>query len=146
MTEPPAQKQAAKMWSGRFREPLNEQFESWQRSFPFDWRLLPEELEASRAHALALEAAGILTADERSRIVAGLDRLFDDHVGGFELMREYGAEAEDIHHFVELRLTEAIGDLALNLHTGRSRNEQIATDLRLYIRFRIQILLAHIAS
>jgi argininosuccinate lyase len=145
MTEPPAQKQAAKMWSGRFREPLNEQFESWQRSFPFDWRLLPEELEASRAHALALEAAGILTADERSRIVAGLDRLFDDHVGGFELMREYGAEAEDIHHFVELRLTEAIGDLALKLHTGRSRNEQIATDLRLYIRSRIHAMLPTLA-
>ena len=135
-----------KMWSGRFREPLNEQFESWQRSFPFDWRLLPEELEASRAHALALEAAGILTADERSRIVAGLDRLFDDHVGGFELMREYGAGAEDIHHFVELRLTEAIGDLALKLHTGRSRNEQIATDLRLYIRFGMRRILRKLTA
>ena len=57
-----------------------------------------------------------------------------------------GSEAEDIHHFVELKLVESIGDLGLKLHTGRSRNEQIATDLRLYIRFRIDVLLAHVAA
>jgi argininosuccinate lyase len=134
------------MWAGRFREPLNEQFESWQRSFPFDWRLLPQELDASRAHALALKAAGILTADECARIVSGLERIGDDYVGAPELMNRHGAGAEDIHHFVEMSLVKNIGDLGLKLHTARSRNEQIATDLRLYIRYSANRMLRHLAA
>ncbi len=141
MTEPPA-----KMWAGRFREPLSEQFESWQRSFPFDWRLLPQELDASRAHALALETAGILTADECSQIVSGLERIHNDYVGAPELMSRHGSDAEDVHHFVEMRLVKTIGDLGLKLHTGRSRNEQIATDLRLYIRYSANRVLRHLAA
>lgn len=117
-----------KMWSGRFREPLNKQFEDWQRSFPFDWRLLPYEVDASIAHARALEAAGILTSDELSRMIEGL-RAVQKLTGV-----EHNEQAEDIHHFVELELTKQIGDLALKLHTGRSRNEQIATDMRLFVR------------
>ena len=61
------EQQSAKMWSGRFREPLNPQFEAWQRSLPFDWRLLPQEIAASKAHASALFAAGILTESGRLR-------------------------------------------------------------------------------
>src|SRR5260370_40719540 len=64
--------QPAKMWSGRFREPLDKQFEEWQRSFPFDWRLLPQEIAASIAHARVIAAAGVLTAEELERMVAGL--------------------------------------------------------------------------
>jgi argininosuccinate lyase len=117
-----------KMWSGRFRKPLNKQFEEWQRSFPFDWRLLPHEVEASIAHARAIEAAGILTSEELLQMEQGLRA-----VARLENIASNG-HAEDIHHFVELELTKQIGDLALKLHTGRSRNEQIATDMRLFVR------------
>ena len=119
-----------KMWSGRFREPLNPEFERWQRSFPFDQQLLAQELAASRAHALALHAAGVLTAAERDAILGGLDYI---GLHGDEL-RHQESEAEDVHHFVEKQLAQAIGETGLKLHTGRSRNEQIATDLRLFAR------------
>jgi argininosuccinate lyase len=205
------------MWSGRFREPLDRAFEEWQRSFPFDVRLLPQEVAASKAHARMIAAAGILTDAELEVMIDGLDQVGDissegmpDEAGilnpkqlGAELgtspnsirrwlrkqpefssqhvkwarialviddpllvklrthfaiqenlnlddedddvnERFFGAthadlvasapQAEDIHHFVELQLTKAIGDLALKLHTGRSRNEQIATDMRLFVR------------
>jgi argininosuccinate lyase len=118
----------SKMWSGRFREPLNKQFEEWQRSFPFDWRLLPHEAEASIAHARAIQAAGILTSEELLQMEQGLRAVAKlKNVSDNE-------QAEDIHHFVELELTKQIGALALKLHTGRSRNEQIATDMRLFVR------------
>jgi argininosuccinate lyase len=124
----PNEQQPAKMWSGRFREPLNKQFEEWQRSFPFDWRLLPHEVEASIAHARAIEAAGILTSEELLQMEQGLRAVAKlENIASNE-------QAEDIHHFVELELTKQIGDLALKLHTGRSRNEQIATDMRLFVR------------
>jgi argininosuccinate lyase len=125
MTE---QQQPAKMWSGRFREPLNKQFEAWQRSFPFDYRLLPYEVEASIAHARAIQAAGILTSEELLEIEQGLRAVAKlENISTNE-------QAEDIHHFVEIELTNRIGPLALKLHTGRSRNEQIATDMRLFVR------------
>ncbi len=131
--------QAAKMWSGRFRKPLNAEFEEWQRSFPFDYRLIDTEITASIAHARMIEAAGILTPEEGERMVAGLNSLGRLGVNA-ETINDRNAlfapsarNAEDVHHFVELELTREIGPLALKLHTGRSRNEQIATDLRLYV-------------
>jgi argininosuccinate lyase len=128
MPSQPNEQPAAKMWSGRFREPLNKTFEEWQRSFPFDWRLLPHEVEASIAHARAIEAAGILTSEELLQMEQGLRAISKlKNIASNE-------QAEDIHHFVELELTKQIGDLALKLHTGRSRNEQIATDMRLFVR------------
>jgi argininosuccinate lyase len=135
MSESNANSQPLKMWSGRFREPLNPAFDHWQRSLRFDWQLLPYEVAASKAHALALQAAGILTPAEHTRIAAGLDSLLQ-RFAAEDGPQWAGAhpDAEDIHHLVELKLVEAIGDLGLKLHTGRSRNEQIATDLRLYIR------------
>ena len=131
---------ATKMWSGRFREPLNAVFEDWQRSFPFDWRLFQIELSASLAHSRAIAAIGILSPEEAERMEAGLravahlplgERHWDDPAASFAAS---AVQAEDIHHFVELELTKQIGDLALKLHTGRSRNEQIATDMRLFVR------------
>ena len=120
------------MWSGRFREPLDPTFESWQRSFPFDWRLLPHEAEASIAHARVIEAAGILTSEELLLTIEGLRAIAAD---GFDESKvAANPQAEDIHHFVELELTKQIGPLALKLHTGRSRNEQIATNMRLFVR------------
>ena len=126
---------ATKMWSGRFREPLNKQFEEWQRSFPFDYRLLPQEVLASKAHAHTISAAGILSDAELATTLDGLTQIG----APTDLASE---EAEDIHHFVELRLQQAIGPLALKLHTGRSRNEQIATDMRLFVREAIDETLA----
>ena len=123
------------MWSGRFREPLDPQFETWQRSLPFDWRLLPQEIAASKAHASALCTARVLTEAETAELRAALDAITAEHATEADqaLVREH-ASAEDIHHFVELQLVERVGSLGLKLHTGRSRNEQIATDLRLYVR------------
>jgi argininosuccinate lyase len=136
--------QPTKMWSGRFREPLDPVFDHWQRSFKFDRALLREEITASKAHARALLAAGVLTDTEFAQIVDGLEGIanrFPDRNP-----KTTDADAEDIHHFVEMKLVEAIGDLGLKLHTGRSRNEQIATDLRLFVRFRSRPLLIRIVS
>jgi argininosuccinate lyase len=139
--------QPAKMWSGRFREPLDPLFDHWQRSFGFDRQLLQEEAAASKAHALALKAAGILTSAEQQQIADALESIVarSQQNDGQQWM-EAATNAEDIHHFVEMKLVEAIGDLGLKLHTGRSRNEQIATDLRLYIRARSRALLGNIAA
>lgn len=135
-----------KMWSGRFREPLDAEFEQWQRSIVFDWRLLAQEVAASKAHASALIVANILTRDEGAELRAALDSIAADFASeaGQALVRNH-ASAEDIHHFVELKLVERIGSLGLKLHTGRSRNEQIATDLRLYVRSQIAEVIAALA-
>ena len=139
------EQQSVKMWSGRFRAAADPFFDFWQRSIRFDCQLLGQELAASKAHALALQAAGILMQEECDRISGALDELGNQYATSHDEVRA-DSGAEDIHHFVERRLTEAIGDLGLKLHTGRSRNEQIATDLRLYIRLRIDVLLAHLGA
>ncbi len=118
-----------KMWSGRFSGGLDPEFESWQRSFPFDQRLLPQEIAASKAHARALAKAGVLAAAELKAVLDGLERILGDGVPAQD-----DPEIEDVHHFVEKRLIALVGETGRKLHTGRSRNEQIATDLRLYIR------------
>jgi argininosuccinate lyase len=127
-----------KMWSGRFRQPLDPEFEKWQRSFPYDQRLLPFELAASRAHANALKVAGVLSAQELSEIIKGLGTIGSRSESSPEFLND--PEAEDVHHFVEKQLAASIGPVAYKLHTGRSRNEQIATDLRLFVRQSIDIL------
>jgi argininosuccinate lyase len=132
---------ATKMWSGRFREPLNQQFEQWQRSFPFDYRLLPQEVAASKAHARTIAAAGILTEEELTTMLEGLDKVLAETAIIPALPAQH-QNAEDIHHFTELLLTQHIGPLALKLHTGRSRNEQIATDMRLFVRDSIDATIA----
>ena len=131
-----------KMWSGRFREPLNPAFEDWQRSFPVDVRLLPQEVAASKAHARTIAAAGILTQTELTQMLAGLDQVLTLSGTDYPAVVAFNPQAEDIHHFTELELTKLIGDLALKLHTGRSRNEQIATDMRLFVREAIDQILA----
>jgi argininosuccinate lyase len=120
------------MWSGRFRQPLDAAFEHWQRSFPFDQILLPFELEASRAHARALEHAGVLSSEELAEIVRGLEQIGEMAQADATFLND--DEAEDVHHFVEKQLAALIGDTGYKLHSGRSRNEQIATNLRLYVR------------
>jgi argininosuccinate lyase len=133
-----------KMWSGRFRQPLDPEFEKWQRSFPYDQRLLPFELAASRAHAQALEHAGVLSSEELSEVIDGLNQIARHAQDSPEFLNDPGAE--DVHHFVEKKLAVIIGATGYKLHAGRSRNEQIATDLRLFVRAAIdelQNLLSH---
>jgi len=129
-----------KMWSGRFRQPLNAEFESWQRSFPFDKQLLSEEVAASCAYAAALEKFGTLTSLECEQMMQALRALEQETVANPSLLHD--EEAEDIHHFVERELVKRIGEAGYKLHSGRSRNEQIATDLRLFVRAQIDEVVA----
>ncbi len=131
-----------KLWSGRFREPLNPEFEQWQRSFAFDVRLLPDELAASRAYARALAKAGVFASAELNSAIKALDSIAKrpapnpaDFPG-----------VEDVHQFVEQELVAIIGDAGYKLHAGRSRNEQIATDLRLYTRRSIDAIRSALAA
>jgi argininosuccinate lyase len=133
-----------KMWSGRFRQPLDPEFEKWQRSFPFDQRLLPFELAASCAHANALEHTGVLSSEELSEIITALRKIGQRAESEPEFLND--PEAEDVHHFVEKQLAALIGATGYKLHTGRSRNEQIATDLRLFVRHSIDRLQSLIAD
>ncbi len=120
-----------KMWSGRFRQSLDPAFESWQRSFEFDRRLLKYEIQASAAHARALKEVGVLSADELISVLQGLEQI-GEKAASPQFLDD--PEAEDVHHFVEKQLVGLTGDRGYKLHSGRSRNEQIATDLRLYVR------------
>ena len=133
-----------KMWSGRFRQPLDPDFERWQRSFGFDRRLLQYELAASSAHARALKDAGVLSASELISILQGLQQLGAQAAASPAFLDDN--EAEDVHHFVEKKLAALIGETGYKLHSGRSRNEQIATDLRLYVRAAIDQLRVEIAE
>jgi argininosuccinate lyase len=141
-----------KMWSGRFGQPLDPQFELWQRSFDFDRRLLNYELAASAVHARALKSAGVLSAEELISILEGLQQISQIQNTGMPhispSLRDVGNddEAEDVHHYVEKRLVEFIGEIGYKLHSGRSRNEQIATDLRLYVRAAIDQLRLELAE
>jgi argininosuccinate lyase len=127
-----------KMWSGRFRRPLDADFERWQRSFGFDQRLLQYELAASSSHARALKDAGILSSSELISILQGLQQIGAQAAASPAFLED--DEAEDVHHFVEKKLAGLIGEVGYKLHSGRSRNEQIATDLRLYVRAAIDQL------
>ncbi|HET9741448.1 MAG TPA: argininosuccinate lyase [Terriglobales bacterium] len=127
-----------KMWSGRFRRPLDPEFEQWQRSFPYDKRLLVYEIAASGAHARALAKAGILSAHELSSLLEAMRHIELELERNPSFLNDN--EAEDVHHFLERRLVELSGEVGLKLHAGRSRNEQIATDLRLFIRASIDEL------
>ena len=122
-----------KMWSGGQLDP---DFEQWQRSSFFDQRLLADEIAASSAHAKALQKIGIFARDELVRILEGLAWIEAQAQAAPKFLND--ADAEDVHHFVEKRLVERLGHAGYKLHSGRSRNEQIATDLRLYVRGNIE--------
>ena len=121
-----------KMWSGRFSQELNAGFEEWQRSFPFDRILLPYEVAASKAHAAALGKAEVLDSGELSLTLKALDQIAAEGIPSAD-----DPSIEDVHHYVEKRLVELAGEVGFKLNAGRSRNEQVATDLRLYVRAQI---------
>jgi argininosuccinate lyase len=120
-----------KLWGGRFDRAPDASFDTFQRSFAFDRRLLPYELALDRAWAKALEPVGILSAMEVQQILAALDRLADRAKSDPAWVAN--DNAEDVHHFVEKALVEELGAVGWKLHTGRSRNELIATDFRLFV-------------
>jgi argininosuccinate lyase len=115
----------------RFGEPQDPLFRRLNASISFDRRLWPQDIRGSRAHARALRAAGVLDDDELDRLLGGLDQIAGElDRGDFE----FRDDDEDIHMAVERRLTEVVGSVGGKLHTGRSRNDQVATDVALYVR------------
>ena len=108
----------SKLWGGRFNRPPNELFYEFQRSFPFDRRLLPYELATDRAWAHAIERAGVLTAEELQKTLAALDEIASRAVDDPAYLD--ASHAEDVHHFAETALIEKLGPLGAKLHTGRS--------------------------
>ena len=126
-----------KLWGGRFSEPTDAFVEAFTASIEFDKRLWRHDIEGSRAHARMLNRVGVLSDEELAAILDGLERVWQEIERG-EL--EWSVSREDIHMNIEARLTELIGDTGKKLHTGRSRNDQIATDIRLYLRQEIDFL------
>src|SRR5882724_10085271 len=122
-----------RLWGGRFEREPNARFDAFQRSFAFDRRLLPYEIAVDRAWAKALEPIGIFTATEVKQTLAGLDKIEERAKNDSAWLEKTGADAEDVHHFVEKALVEELGPLGWKLHTGRSRNELVATDFRLFV-------------
>ena len=127
-----------KLWGGRFKGEADAEFARFNSSFAFDRRLIEADIEGSLAHAEALAGAGILSEGEARRIVWALNeirRRAREDKGYLD-----SREVEDVHSFVEAELVEGIGDTGYKLHTGRSRNDQVATDLRLFLRGEIDAL------
>jgi argininosuccinate lyase len=122
-----------RLWGGRFEREPNARFDAFQRSFAFDRRLLPYEIAVDRAWAKALEPIGIFTAAEAKQTLAALDKIEKRAKTDPAWLEKTGADAEDVHHFVEKALVEELGPLGWKLHTGRSRNELVATDFRLFV-------------
>ncbi len=130
--------QDGKPWGGRFAEATDAFVETFTASVGFDRRLYGYDIQGSIAHANMLANVGILTADECTRIVAGLQAIHKEIAEG---QFDWQISLEDVHMNIESRLVDLIGDTGKKLHTGRSRNDQIATDMRLYLRAEIDELL-----
>jgi argininosuccinate lyase len=128
MTQP----EGSKMWGGRFERPPDASFYEFERSWQFDRRLLPQELALDRAWARAIAAAGILTREEGQRLVAALDEI--EARAQSDAAWLDASKGEDVHHFAETALIEKLGPLGAKLHTGRSRNEMVATEFRMYVK------------
>lgn len=123
------------LWGGRFETKPDELFKQFNDSLPVDAALGLQDIEGSLAWAKAIHRAGVLSGDELARLTAALSKLGAEISAAPEL--PLAAGDEDIHSYVERRLIEAVGDLGKKLHTGRSRNDQVATDFRLYVRAQI---------
>ena len=120
-----------KMWAGRFQKELNKEADDFNSSIHFDSRMFRQDIRGSVSHAAMLAKQGILTKEEGEQIIEALGGILADLESGTLAI---DMEAEDIHMFVESVLTKRIGDLGKKLHTARSRNDQVAVDIRLYLR------------
>ena len=127
----------AQLWGGRFTKETDQLVYNFNASISFDQKFYKEDMEGSMAHVKMLAAVGILTKEERNQILEGLQGILADvESGKLEITSEY----EDIHSFVEANLIDRIGDAGKKLHTGRSRNDQVALDMKLYTRKEIENL------
>ncbi|GGP23716.1 argininosuccinate lyase [Silvimonas iriomotensis] len=130
-----------KAWSGRFTEPVSDLVKRYTASVDFDKRMAEVDIQGSLAHATMLQRAGVLSADDLRAIQSGMADILDEiRHGTFE----WSLDLEDVHMNIERRLTEKIGDAGKRLHTGRSRNDQVATDIRLYLRGAIDMLIGQV--
>ena len=121
----------AQLWGGRFTKKTDQMVYDFNASIGFDRRLYRQDIEGSMAHVKMLAKQKILTEEERDRILQGLSGILADvEDGSLPITKEY----EDIHSFVEANLIDRIGDAGKKLHTGRSRNDQVALDMKLYVR------------
>ena len=131
------------MWKGRFSQPTSQLVQSYGESVSFDWRLYAHDIRGSIAHSKGLVKAGIITADEQAQIEKGLLGIQSEiESGNFE----WKESLEDVHMNIEAELTKRIGPAGAKLHTARSRNDQVATDVRLYTRDAVDAIIAVIHS
>lgn len=120
-----------KLWAGRFKKETDERVNDFNSSIRFDSRMYKDDIEGSIAHATMLGECGIIAMQESLEIIGGLKEILADLESG---KLQFDPEAEDIHMFIEAELTKRIGDSGKRLHTARSRNDQVALDIRLYLR------------
>ena len=133
--------QPDKPWAGRFTEPTDAFVEAFTASIGFDRRMYRQDIQGSIAHASMLQSVGVLSADERDAIIGGLEAIRSEiEVGDMQ----WSVSLEDIHMNIEALLTARIGDAGKKLHTGRSRDDQVATDMRLYLRDEIDAISAEL--
>ncbi|MDE5872287.1 MAG: argininosuccinate lyase, partial [Lachnospiraceae bacterium] len=121
----------AQLWGGRFTKETDKLVYNFNASILFDQKFYKQDIRGSKAHVAMLASVGILTEDEKNKISEGLDSILADVESGKLAITE---EYEDIHSFVEANLIDRVGDVGKKLHTGRSRNDQVALDMRLYVR------------
>ena len=119
-----------KMWAGRFQKALDKEADDFNSSIHFDCRMYKQDITGSIVHAEMLCRQGIITAKEKLQIINGLSSILEDLQNG---VLSFDMNAEDIHMFVESELTKRIGDAGKKLHTARSRNDQVALDIRMYL-------------
>jgi argininosuccinate lyase len=131
----------SKLWGGRFSEPTDAFVEAFTASVEFDQRMYRQDIEGSRAHSRMLTKIGVLEDKDNKAILAGLDQIEEEITNG---EFKWSVSREDVHMNIEARLTEIVGDAGKRLHTGRSRNDQVATDIRLYLREQIGFIIAEI--
>jgi len=131
MTGPGSRSHVGTLWQGRFGDGPAEELLAFTSSLGFDLRLAPDDLAGSRAHVRGLERAGVMTHEEVGIVLAALDRVEEELAQG---TFKFGPGDEDVHTAVERRVTELAGAAGAKLHTGRSRNDQVATDLRLFTK------------
>ena len=132
-----------KLWGGRFRKGENKLMEEFNKSFGFDYVLYKKDIEGSLAHVYMQVQVGLLTEEEGRQITEGLNSILEDiESGKLPLSGDY----EDIHSFVEINLIKRIGDVGKKLHTARSRNDQVAVDMRLYAREKANDIVGHIVN
>jgi argininosuccinate lyase len=134
-------KQTNPSWGGRFSEQTDAFVEAFTASVEFDRRMYRQDIAGSKAHARMLQKTGVLSATDYEAIVKGLDTILTEIDNG---KFEWSVSREDVHMNIEARLTELVGDAGKRLHTGRSRNDQVATDIRLYLREQIDLIIAQI--